>query len=102
MSPPQGDPKPLALFEPTRVGRLTLAHRVVLAPLTRFRANDQHIHGDLGVEYYAQRGSVPGTLLITEATIIAPQGGGTALANAPHIYSDEQVQAWKKVGRTSS
>jgi NADPH2 dehydrogenase len=46
-------------------------------------------------EYYQQRASVPGTLLVSEATFIGPQYGGYALA--PGIYSDEQIASWKKV-----
>ncbi|TFY70450.1 hypothetical protein EVG20_g2570 [Dentipellis fragilis] len=83
------------LFKPITLGTFTLSHRVALAPLTRCRANAAHVHGDLGVEYYTQRASTPGTLLITEATIVHPKAGG--YAHAPGIYSDEQVIAWKKV-----
>ncbi|KAI0630870.1 NADH:flavin oxidoreductase/NADH oxidase [Trametes polyzona] len=84
-----------ALFRPIKVGDMNLAHRVVFAPLTRFRADNDHVHTDLGVEYYKQRASVPGTLLVTEATYIAPQAGG--MANAPGIWSEAQVAAWKKI-----
>ena len=87
------------LFQPVQVGDVTLAHRVVLAPLTRVRANNRHAHTDLGVTYYAQRGSVPGTLLITEATYLAGQASGQPLA--PGIWNDEQIAAWKKVRRRS-
>ncbi|CAG8604738.1 4150_t:CDS:2 [Acaulospora colombiana] len=83
------------LFSPIRVGRLDLAHRVVLAPLTRCRADSAHVHGDLAVTYYEQRASVPGTLLITEATFIAPEASG--LNGVPGIWSREQIAAWKKV-----
>ena len=83
------------LFRPIRVGNLNLSHRVVLAPLTRFRANDAHVPTDIMVDYYAQRASVPGALLITEATFIAPRAGG--YDNVPGIWSDEQVAGWKKV-----
>ncbi|OSX62193.1 hypothetical protein POSPLADRAFT_1143343 [Postia placenta MAD-698-R-SB12] len=83
------------LFQPTKVGTFTLSHRVVLAPLARFRANKAHVHGDLAVEYYAQRGSVPGTLLVTEATVIAAKAGG--YDNVPGIWNDEQIVAWKRV-----
>ncbi|CCL99889.1 uncharacterized protein FIBRA_01914 [Fibroporia radiculosa] len=83
------------LFQPLRVGNFTLSHRVVLAPLTRTRANKDHVHGDLAVEYYSQRASVPGTLLITEATFIAAKAGG--FPHVPGIWNDEQVIAWKKV-----
>ena len=85
------------LFQPTRVGRMNLQHRVVLSPMTRLRANEDHVHGDLAVEYYTQRASVPGTLLVTEATAIHPRAGG--LPNIPHIYTDEQISAWKRVCR---
>ena len=87
--------KSSALFTPLQVGRVTLSHRVVLAPLTRIRATKDHLHTDLGVEYYAQRSSLSGSLLITEATTIHPAAG--AHIHAPYIYTDAQVQTWKKV-----
>ncbi|OSX62206.1 hypothetical protein POSPLADRAFT_1143778 [Postia placenta MAD-698-R-SB12] len=83
------------LFQPTRVGNSMLAHRVVLAPLTRLRADKAHVHTDLAVEYYAQRASVPGTLLISEGTVIAAKAGG--YPHVPGIWSDEQVAAWRKI-----
>ncbi|KAH9945562.1 hypothetical protein B0H21DRAFT_823025 [Amylocystis lapponica] len=83
------------LFQPVEVGTMKLSHRVVLAPLTRFRANAAHVHGDLAVEYYSQRASAPGTLVITEATHIAARAGG--YNNVPGIYNDEQIAAWKRV-----
>ena len=83
------------LFAPIRVGGLDLGHRIVLAPLTRYRANRSHCHGDLAVEYYEQRANTPGTLLITEATFIAPEAGG--YRNVPGIWNKEQVEAWKRV-----
>ncbi|KAL5483568.1 hypothetical protein ACEPAI_8800 [Sanghuangporus weigelae] len=83
------------LFQPIRIGNLSLAHHVVLAPLTRFHADDAHVPTDLMVEHYAQRASVPGTLLIAEATPVAAKAGG--LANLPGIWSDAQVEGWKKV-----
>jgi NADPH2 dehydrogenase len=84
-----------ALFKPLRVGTLNLQHRIALAPLTRFRANDDHVPLPFVAEYYAQRASVPGTLLITEGTFIAPQAVG--YANAPGIWNQAQIDAWKKV-----
>ncbi|CAE7207923.1 unnamed protein product, partial [Rhizoctonia solani] len=83
------------LFTPLQLGDLVLSHRVVMAPLTRFRADDNHVHTDLAVEYYAQRAEVPGTLLITEATFISPEAGG--FDHIPGVWSDEQIAAWKKV-----
>ena len=74
---------------------MNLQHRVVLSPMTRLRANKDHVHGDLALEYYTQRASVPGTLLVTEATAIHPLAGG--LPNIPFIYTDDQIRAWKRV-----
>jgi NADPH2 dehydrogenase len=85
------------LFQPIRVGTANPQHRVVLAPMTRFRADAQHVHGPLGLEYYKQRTSVPGTLAITEATVIAAQAGG--YRNVPGIWSDEQISGWSPVRR---
>jgi hypothetical protein len=84
------------LFQPIQVGKVTLQHRVVMAPLTRYRGNSKHTPTDLAVEHYAARGSVPGTLLISEATFIAPKASGSSF-HVPGIWSDEQVVAWKKV-----
>ncbi|EPQ49950.1 NADH flavin oxidoreductase, partial [Gloeophyllum trabeum ATCC 11539] len=81
------------LFQPKQVGEITVQHRIVLAPLTRNRANKEHVHGDLAVEYYSQRASMPGTLLITEATYIARKAGG--YPHVPGIWSEEQIAAWK-------
>ncbi|KAK7685002.1 hypothetical protein QCA50_011837 [Cerrena zonata] len=83
------------LFQPTKIGDLKLEHRVVLAPLTRFRGTAEHVHTDLGVEHYRQRASSPGTLLITEGTFITGKAGG--YAHVPSIETDEQLAAWKKV-----
>lgn len=86
------------LFQPIQVGNVRLQHRVVMAPLTRLRANGHHELGDLSVEYYTQRASVPGTLIITEATIIAARAGGFPDGpNVPGIWTDGQIAGWKKV-----
>lgn len=83
------------LFTPLRIGDLDLSHRVIMAPLTRYRADDDHVPLDFVADYYAQRASVPGTLLITEATFISPRAGG--FSNAPGIYNAAQIAAWRKV-----
>lgn len=90
-----------ALFQPTKVGNLTLSHRVVLAPLTRFKATKpDHVPiVRLVKEYYSQRGSVPGSLLISEATFIAAKAG--SYHNVPGIWSKDQIAAWKEVSRRS-
>jgi NADPH2 dehydrogenase len=83
------------LFKPMRIGKIEVSNRIVLAPLTRYRADDSHVPLPFVPDYYAQRASYPGTLLVTEATFIAPQAGG--YSNAPGIYNAAQIQAWKKV-----
>jgi len=83
------------LFKPLRLGKVNLENRLVLAPLTRYRATDEHVPLPFVAEYYAQRASAPGTLLITEATFIAPRAGG--YSNVPGIYNADQIAAWKKV-----
>ena len=88
------------LFMPIKVGNMLLQHRVVLAPLTRIRASDDFVPTELAAEYYAQRGSTPGTLHITEATYIAAQAG--SYANVPGIWNEPQIAAWKKVCLLSS
>ncbi|KAI0640768.1 NADH:flavin oxidoreductase/NADH oxidase [Trametes meyenii] len=85
----------LTLFRPIRVGDINLNHRIVLAPMTRLRADNDHVHTDLGVEYYKQRASVPGTLLISEGTFISQQAVG--VPSVPGIWNDAQVASWKKI-----
>ncbi|KAH7929172.1 FMN-linked oxidoreductase [Leucogyrophana mollusca] len=84
-----------ALFQPAKVGDLTLQHRVVLAPLTRFRAYASHVPGPQAATYYAQRASTPGTLLITEATFISHDAGG--YNHVPGIYTEDQIKGWKEI-----
>ncbi|QIW95573.1 hypothetical protein AMS68_001091 [Peltaster fructicola] len=83
------------LFQPIQLGDIKLGHRMAMAPLTRFRANDDHVHQPIAVEYYEQRASTPGTLLISEATFISAQAGG--YYNVPGIYNEDQIKAWKAV-----
>ncbi|KAI7889965.1 uncharacterized protein EV154DRAFT_544315 [Mucor mucedo] len=85
---------PQALFSPIKVGKHQLQHRVVLAPLTRFRATLDAVPTDLQVEYYTQR-ATEGGLLISEATFIDRMAGG--YLKAPGIYTQDQIEGWKKV-----
>ncbi|WP_244831744.1 alkene reductase [Caballeronia sp. TF1N1] len=82
------------LHSAVRVGPYEFSHRVVLAPLTRMRAEEGAIPGPLMAEYYAQRTS-KGGFLITEATIAAPNGNG--YLGAPGLYDDSQIEGWKQV-----
>ncbi|KAJ1307957.1 hypothetical protein OPQ81_002034 [Rhizoctonia solani] len=83
------------LFNPLHVGDLTLAHRIVMAPMTRLRATPDGVVTDITAEYYSQRSAVPGTLLIAEAVSVAAEGGG--FPNLPGFFNDTQVVGWKKV-----
>ena len=83
------------LFSPTQIGPITLSHRIVMAPLTRSRSLQRgDIPYDLMREYYTQRAS-DGGLIISEATSISITGRGWL--GAPGLYSDEQVEGWKKI-----
>ncbi|MDP2366913.1 alkene reductase [Rhodoferax sp.] len=84
------------LFDPIQVGRLNLANRVVMAPLTRNRAPGA-LPTALMATYYSQRANPKdgAGLIVTEATAISHQAQG--YADVPGIWSDEQVQAWKPV-----
>lgn len=83
------------LFKPLEFGNVELQHRLVMAPLTRFRADTEHNVSPDAAEYYAQRASVPGTLIITEAVFITPQAGG--YKRIPGIWSDAQIEGWRKI-----
>lgn len=83
------------LFEPLRVAGIDIDHRIAMAPLTRLRAGENHVPTPIMKEYYEQRASVPGTLLIAEATLISPTHGG--YGHAPAIWNEEQTQAWRAI-----
>lgn len=84
------------LFTPLQVGALNLPNRVVLAPLTRQRADAGRVPSDEAIEYYRQRASAG--LMLSEATAVMPMGVG--YPNTPGIWSDEQVEGWKRVVET--
>ncbi|KAI0436163.1 putative oxidoreductase [Xylaria telfairii] len=84
-----------ALFQPLEVGSCHLKHRVILSPMTRVRADNYAVPLGMVKEYYTQRASVPGTMLITEATAISPQTLG--FHNIPGIYTPKQIHAWKEI-----
>src|SRR5690348_6950771 len=83
------------MFTPFTLGPIALQHRVVMAPLTRLRSEQQgDIPGPLMAQYYEQRSS-PGGLIITESAEITPEA--SAYEGAPGIYSEAQVAGWRKV-----
>ncbi len=84
-----------SLFMPFQLGPYALAHRVVMAPLTRLRADRLgDMPNDLMAKYYGQRASAGG-LIITEATAISTLGRG--YLGAPGIYDDAQIAGWRKI-----
>ena len=84
------------LFQPMKVGRLSLQHRIVMPPMTRLRASESGVPiVPLVKEYYRQRSCSPGTLLIGEAAYIAPKAGG--IKYGAGIWANEQLAAWKEV-----
>jgi len=86
-----------ALFQPLRVGPYTLAHRVVMAPLTRKRATvPGNVPNALNALYYRQRATAGG-LIIAEASQVMPEGQGTPAT--PGVHSPEQVEGWRGVVR---
>jgi N-ethylmaleimide reductase len=77
-----------------RMGDLDLPNRIIMAPLTRMRANpDDHVPTILQADYYAQRASAG--LIIAEATAISPEGFGWA--DTPGLWSEEQIRGWRRV-----
>lgn len=82
------------LFTPFQLGRLTLTHRVVHAPVTRLRANADDSPSDMMVEYYRQRAS-PGGLIITESSHVSRNGRG--YLGGPGIYNDFQLEGWRRI-----
>jgi N-ethylmaleimide reductase len=81
------------LFSPLKLGSIELPNRIIMAPLTRGRSEEDHIPTDLMVEHYAQRASAG--LIIAEATMAME--GCSAFWKEPGIYSDAQIAGWKKV-----
>jgi 2,4-dienoyl-CoA reductase-like NADH-dependent reductase (Old Yellow Enzyme family) len=82
------------LFDPLKVGALELPNRIIMAPLTRSRATGEgRVPNALMAEYYAQRASAG--LILSEATSVTPMGVG--YADTPGIWSDAQVEGWKRV-----
>jgi len=81
------------LFDPLKMGDLSLKNRIIMAPLTRARSNKVRVPNTLMVQYYAERASAG--MILSEATSVTPQGVG--YADTPGIWSDEQVEGWKRV-----
>jgi N-ethylmaleimide reductase len=83
----------MSLFSPIKIGKYTLANRIIMAPLTRCRSVELNCANELMAEYYAQRATAG--LIISEASQISELGIGYPCT--PGIHTQEQVQSWKKV-----
>jgi N-ethylmaleimide reductase len=81
------------LFKPFKLGAIEIPSRILMAPLTRMRADPGHAPTALNAEYYAQRATAG--LIIAEGTAISPQAQG--YPNAPGIYTSEQIAGWRLV-----
>lgn len=81
------------LFTSLKMGPLMLPNRIVMAPMTRNRAGEGMVPGDLMVSYYAQRATAG--LIVSEGAPISPQAVG--YPNTPGLYNAEQVRGWKRV-----
>ncbi len=81
------------LFQPARLGALSLPNRVIMAPMTRSRADSAGVQTPLAATYYAQRATAGA--IITEATQVSRQGQGYAWT--PGIHDEAQVEAWRRV-----
>ncbi|MGG5872856.1 alkene reductase [Pseudomonas peli] len=81
------------LFDPIQIGDLQLNNRIIMAPLTRCRANEGRVPNALMAEYYVQRASAG--LIISEATSVTPMGVG--YPDTPGIWSNDQVRGWSNI-----
>ncbi|MFT4519698.1 MAG: N-ethylmaleimide reductase [Halioglobus sp.] len=83
----------LDLFTPVKLGALELRNRIVMAPMTRSRADKNAVPTDVMVDFYGQRASAG--LIVSEG--IAPSGDGLGYCRTPGIYNEGQIKAWRKV-----
>ena len=81
------------LLDPYDLGSLHLPNRVVMAPMTRLRADRNGVPGDLMATYYAQRASAG--LIVSEG--ISPSVDGQQYLTEPGLYSEAQVEGWRRV-----
>ncbi len=86
----------MQLLQQIQIGKLSLKNKMAMSAMTRSRANINGVVGDLTVQYYTQR--VSAGLLFTEAINISEQATGSPFT--PGIYTQAQIEAWKKVTRS--
>ncbi|WP_066811249.1 alkene reductase [Sphingomonas asaccharolytica] len=81
------------LFDPIQLGDIAARNRVLMSPLTRGRSTAEHVPTDIMIDYYRQRSGAG--VIITEGTGVSRLGMGWP--NAPGLWTDAQVEAWKPV-----
>ena len=84
------------LFDSLRIGNIELDNRIIMAPMTRSRADDEGVQPEYAATYYAQRASAG--LIITEATNVSPMAKG--YVRTPGIYTDAQIESWRAVTKS--
>jgi N-ethylmaleimide reductase len=83
----------LSLFDPVRIGAISASNRIVMAPLTRNRADAGQVPSALAATYYAQRAAAG--LIVSEATQVSAVGQG--YLDTPGIFNADQVAGWRGV-----
>ncbi|BCR90220.1 alkene reductase [Aspergillus chevalieri] len=83
-------------FTPFKTGHIHPSHRIVMAPLTRLRADTNNIQLPMAIIYYTQRALIPGTLLISEACTISPRAAAS-FPHTPGIWNELQIQRWREI-----
>ncbi|KAJ6451392.1 flavoprotein NADH-dependent oxidoreductase [Mycena vitilis] len=83
-----------ALFNPLKLGSTTISNRIGMSPLTRNRSSAT-VPNEIMLKYYVQRATGGAGLIVTEGTLITPQG--TEWPNAPGIWNEAQIAGWKKI-----
>lgn len=83
------------LFDRLQIGKTELKNRMIIAPMTRGRADDAGVQPDYAADYYAQRASAG--LIISEAVNVSPMAKG--YVRTPGIYNAEQIESWRTVTR---
>ncbi|MHB1286543.1 MAG: alkene reductase [Leptospirales bacterium] len=84
------------LFTPLKIGRISLKNRIIMAPMTRNRAEKGNVPAQISAAYYGQRSSAG--LIVTEATQVCPMGQG--YISTPGIHSNDQVEGWRRITET--
>ncbi|ASP48243.1 alkene reductase [Cognaticolwellia beringensis] len=82
-----------SLLTTGKLGDIEIANRVVMAPMTRNRADADGTPNNLMRDYYSQRASAG--LIVAEGTW--PVATGQAYNRQPGIETPKQIQAWREI-----